>query len=184
MSKKGFTFIFSGAALAVLSAGVALGWRPHNLPAANFDHQQASLQKWHDKQGADIVNASNKAHFLGVHEQAEIDIVLQAQVNSGSASIHLETDDGVMIASAQTDWQFDLSQTQEMHLPVILYGAREGSHYVHIFVQQVDAFGNHSARALAQQINVGDAGLVKQRYKSAGAPQDPFVSLPASEVIF
>jgi len=179
-------FAFSIAALFGLSTSLShVAGTNHNAPrTVAFDHQMALENKWHNKPGAAVSSVSGVEHFLDLHEQRELELLLLTDVTEGTVKIHVEAEDGLVVLNSKTDWEFSAARSNTIALPVKLYGAIEGRHYVHIFVEHIDELGHTNYRALAQQVNVGYASLEQNHYRSAAEKQAPFVDLPAAETIY
>ena len=149
-----------------------------------IDHEAAILAKWHGKPGSQIVALESVAQSLGLHEQKAVVLELATPLRTGALHIHVQTDDGLMLVGPDTDWQFELGKTSRIRLPVTLYAASEGRQYVHIFAEFTDSEGTRSARALAWEVNVGQASLAKQHYKPDERLAPEVVVLPANETVY
>lgn len=162
----------------------------HPDPAATterrdrIDHEAAVSAKWHGKPGSQIVALESVAVSLALHEQKAVVLELATPLRNGALHIHLQTDDGLMLVGPVTDWQFELANTPQIRLPVTLYAASEGRQYLHIFAELTDSEGTRSARALAWEVNVGQAGLATRHYKADERPAPAVVVLPANETVY
>ncbi len=138
----------------------------------------------HGKPGADVVNQNTTGYFLDVFEERDLTLTLSTEHANGALTIDLETDEGLMLISEKSHWKINIDQPQAINLPIRLYGAAEGRHHVHIFITHTDIEGKVTARALAQQVDVGTGSLETQRYKSAKVQHASEVVLPAAEEIY
>ncbi len=145
--------------------------------------QEYAPHKHTGKPGAKVVNQNNTRYFLDLHEQKPIELNLYTEHSSGQLEVQVEVDPGLMLASSQNSWTFPLEGTQSLTLPITVYGAEEGRHHVNIFITHTDRYGQISSRALAQQVDVGIASTQVQSYHSQAKAVEPYVRLPAHEVI-
>lgn len=107
------------------------------------------------KPGADVMVSSAESVALVVGEQRSLSVTLASHVAQGTLSVDLSSDPGVQLGGSQTRWVFDLADGPEFDLPVELYSAVPGRHYLHLFVSVVDADGRTSGRAMAVAVQVG-----------------------------
>lgn len=158
---------------------------PKNITQSTGETHSASHAGHHYlKPGADILNVNDHSYVLDVHEHKEIELELRVEQTMGVAEVHIEMDDGLVLVSAQADWRYTIDRRQTLKVPLTIYGATEGKHYVHIFTTFTDEYGQVSSRALAQQVNVGDVPLQAKFYKSATALPKPYTQLPVNERIY
>lgn len=172
------------ALVAVLGIGAASWVVVHQGPQGH-DHNEAAQHMWHGKPGAEISLANSGLVFLDVHEQRTLELALTTAMASGEIHFHIEADEGLVLVSAQTEWTFDLNEPRVFNLPIAIYGASEGKHYIHVFADHVDEYGRYTSRAMAQQIVVGSADeAAKHEYKATKSTAALEVVLPANETIY
>jgi len=167
------------ASTAIVGVGVVCGVMSAQLvPSASGAAETTSTNK-----ATNIVPQNNTRYFLDLHEQKPIELNLYTEHSSGQLEVQVEVDPGLMLASSQNSWTFPLEGTQSLTLPITVYGAEEGRHHVNIFITHTDRYGQISSRALAQQVDVGIASTQVQSYHSQAKAVEPYVRLPAHEVI-
>lgn len=182
--------------LLLLSLGVAVtttllllsGQRLHSqlqpndvaVPDIRPEH---SHQDPSGKPGAAVRFIGPMTANLTLHEQRTLHISLAVEADQ-VVTVDVQVDNGLTLASAQNQWEFGPA-TAVLDLPLDVYAAARGTHFVHIFVTTEDRHGQRASRAMAMQVKVDAEEAAQMNYKSAArqVSSPAFISLPVTETI-
>lgn len=134
----------------------------------------------YQKPGAAVVLASVPSYSLDAGETKTVTIELSAMQRSGTANVAIRLDPGLLLTSADESWVFDLSQTQQLALPIEVLAEKEGRYFIHLFTQIEDPNGQRYSRAQAVVVTVGDLGSSRQQKTD----HSEYVVMHAQEAIF
>ncbi len=135
------------------------------------------------KPGAAVQLIGPSVTTMELHEQRELHLILALEP-SQTLLVTVQPEDGLVLVSSQSEWSFT-STSGDVELPLSIYAATAGNHFVHVFVTTEDANGRRAARAMAMQVRVGADAVMQMQYKQAAQPPaaPAFVSLPATETV-
>jgi len=163
------------------------------LVAAAHEHEHRSP----GKPGADVTLASAGIRTLTLGSPSDLQLQLQSHLPAGSLHVRVEPSDDLQLLSDSRVWDFELHGEQVLTLPLTVQALVDGQHYVHLFIEHVDAEGNTSARALATELRVGEGFITNTDESSLSyeksfsydknfstASRSEFSAMPVQETIY
>lgn len=146
-------------------------------------HRENSHQDPLGKPGAAVQLTGPSVATMELHEQRELRLSLAVDAPH-TLFVTVQPDEGLTLVSPQTRWEVPAA-TGEVELPVSIYAAARGNHFIHLFVTTEDQEGRQAVRTMAMQVRVGADPIMQMQVKRAAQPvvHPAFVSLPATETV-
>lgn len=148
---------------------------------ANAQERVLPAQKVTMKPGASVSLANTQPIVLPTTGMQQIELVLQSARHEGEMSISVASSDGMSVDSTTNTFHFSLVEQGEYRLPITLYVAQEGRHYVRLNIS-VTSQGTSEKRAISAIVQVGKLAPAAQKTAPAGTT-DGVITLPAQERI-
>lgn len=148
-------------------------------PPAAANVQVPSAQKTTMKPGASVSLTNTQPIVLPTIGMHQIELVLQSARHEGELSISVVSSDGVSVDSTTNTFHFSLVEQGAYRLPITLYVAREGRHYVRLNVSMTSD-GTNEKRVISAIVQAGKPAPAAQKTAPANAT-DGVITLPAQE---
>lgn len=116
-------------------------------------------------------------------EVQPVTVKLSAAYRQGEMQVHVSASEPLEVIGGAQNFRFDLADGGPYHLPLELYSAVQGRHYLNISVELHSPDSPINFRALAVIINAGEAILSAPLYEPPAAPAQvrKVHSMPAHE---
>lgn len=144
-------------------------------------------RRHHGKPGAEVFLEGRQTFTLEAGQAKTVTLKLRSDNTSDKLWVDIQPSPGLTLISATQQWQLDLSEKQQLVLPVEVMAHEDGEHYLHLYVTQRNAEGQLSTRALASAFKLGEqAQDLVHYYKSEHSHKagPTYRSMPAQETIY
>ncbi|HEX7762296.1 MAG TPA: hypothetical protein VF433_01605 [Cellvibrio sp.] len=149
--------------------------------ATNVQAHVSSVQKITMKPGASVSLANTQPIVLPTIGMHQIELVLQSARHEGEMTISVASSDGMSVDSATNTFHFPLVEQGAYRLPITLYVAREGRHYVRLNVSTTSG-GTNEKRVISAIVQAGKPAPAAQK-TAPTSTTDGVITLPAQERI-
>lgn len=136
------------------------------------------------KPGTNIAQLQQSIFHLAPTSTPEVELQITSPLNNGTLWVQVSSNDAVAGAVLESDWEMDLSKTNELSLPLQLNTSAPGRYQVSIIAHHLVEGRIQHSRALAAELRIGAGDTALAMHEKSAVKQYPdYIAMPAQEVI-